>query len=242
MDALGVFLLPRRRTTPGSGAVSTAAVAAVTAARRRVSTSSAALRQPVPPAPTLTSLTQPPRRSTWDHQRIDHLARSSEVYEKQFGAHLQTQLGADYVVEPHANKFNRHDYVVYRRDSPDRKVWVELECGVTQTQWTTSLSDNRAKWVQGLNVLSRKIAEGQHFDLFIKHNKTGQSFFAATYEFIKTHASVHRQSRHSLGFTTDNVVYSLPWSYVDQPSHAEFCFDDFSRLQRLLDQLLQRTQ
>lgn len=178
-----------------------------------------------------------PQRRQWNRPRIDKWAQEAARYELEFGQQLQTWLGPDYVVQPHANKFQRHDFVVHRRERPDVRVKVELECGIKQAQWQNHLSDNRSRWVQGLNVLSRKVVEGQHFDVFIKHSKTHRSFFAATYEFIKTRARAHQQRRHSLDFVTDDVVWSIPWTYVDAPVEG-FCFDDPEQLKGLLNRFL----
>lgn len=178
-----------------------------------------------------------PQRHTWDKGQIDKLARSSEVYEKLFGANLQTWLGSEYEVQPHQNKFNRHDFFLFKKTNPSKKVWIELECGVTQDQWNQHIHDNRKRWVQGLNVVSRKIVEGQHFNVFIKHNKACNSFFAATYDFIKKNGKVVIQTQNSLKFKTDNTIYALPWALVDSP-HEEFVTDDPLKLKALVDQFL----
>jgi len=183
-----------------------------------------------------------PQRHTWDKAHIDQLARSSETYEVQFGSQLQRWLGPEYVVQPHSHKFRRHDFLISRTADPARKIGIELECGVTQEQWLQRLTDNRRRWVQGLNVVSRKIVEGQHFDIFIKHNKACNSFFAATYAFIKQHGRVLTQTRNSLSFQTDNTIYALPWSLVDQEQQGqhvpEFVSDDTARLKALVDRCL----
>lgn len=170
-----------------------------------------------------------PERKTWDKKSIDTLARSSEVYEKTFGSNLQEWLGDAFQVQPHENKFNRHDFYVTKKDNSQKKLWIELECGVTQDQWKMSVQDNRRRWVQGLNVVSRKIVEGKHFDLFIKHNTACNSFFATSYEFIKAQGKVQTQKANSLKFKTDNTIYSLPWSLVDQ-NHPNLIVDDKEKL------------
>ena len=177
------------------------------------------------------------QRYTWNKKQIDTLARSSEVYEKLFGANLKTWLGDEYEVKPHDNKFNRHDFYVSKKSNPSRVVWIELECGVTQDQWQSNINENRKRWVQGLNVVSRKIAEGKHFDVFIKHNKACNSFFAASYDFIKKNGKVIVQSKNSLKFKTDNTIYALPWTCVGQ-SLDDFVTDDPQQLKKLLDRYL----
>lgn len=180
-----------------------------------------------------------PERKTWDKKSIDSLARSSEVFEKTFGSNLQEWLGDTVQVQPHENKYNRHDFYVFKKENPQKKLWIELECGVTQDQWKTSILDNRRRWVQGLNVVSRKIVEGKHFDLFIKHNTACNSFFASSYEFIKTHGKVKTQTSNSLKFKTDNTIYSLPWSLVDQ-HHPDLIVDDNEKLCTMIQSLLSK--
>ena len=186
----------------------------------------------------IVSIPARPQRHTWDKGQIDKLARSSEVYEKLFGANLQTWLGSEYVVQPHQNKFNRHDFFLFKKSNPSKQVGIELECGVTQDQWTQHIHDNRKRWVQGLNVVSRKIVEGQHFDVFIKHNKSCNSFFAATYDFIKQNGKIVIQTQNSLKFKTDNTIYALPWALIEEESHADFVTDDPEKLKTLLDTFL----
>ena len=105
-----------------------------------------------------------------------------------------------------------------------------------QKQWIASIHENRTQWVQGLNVVSRKISEGQHFSIFVKHNMACNSFFAATYKFIKTHGIVKVQKKNAISFKTDNVVYSIPWSFVDNHNDSQdFCFDNFEALRILIE-------
>jgi hypothetical protein len=202
-------------------------------------------QNPIQPTPRPTStessvqVFQLPERKTWDKQSIDSLARSSEVFEKTFGSNLQEWLGDTVQVQPHENKYNRHDFYVFKKDNPQKRLWIELECGVTQDQWKSSIHDNRRRWVQGLNVVSRKIVEGKHFDLFIKHNTACNSFFASSYEFIKTHGKVQTQKTNSLKFKTDNTIYSLPWSLVDQ-HHPDLIVDDREKLCTMIQALLSK--
>lgn len=204
----------------------------------RLSTNKRPKIDPVP-IRSFSSVPNYPQRKTWDYNNIDRLARSAEIYEKKFGETLQTWLGSDFKVQPHENKFHRHDLIVSRVGYPTKHIKIELECGVTQTQWVSALHENRAKWVQGLNVISRKIVEGQHFTLFIKHNMACNSFFAATYDFIKKNGIVKKQAQNSLGFKTDNVIYSIPWTFVVDSSniHPEFCFDNASHLKDQIQRL-----
>jgi hypothetical protein len=117
-----------------------------------------------------------------------------------------------------------------------KTIRLELECGVMQGQWVSNINENRSKWVQGLNVVSRKISEGQHFSIFIKHNMACNSFFAATYDFIKSHSTVKIQKTNAIKFKTDNVVYSMPWSVIDNSFETkDFCYDDFEALKTLIE-------
>jgi hypothetical protein len=184
-----------------------------------------------------THLFKLPDRKKWDKKKIDTLARSSEVFEKTFGERLQEWIGDSFQVQPHENKFNRHDFYVFKKDNPQKKVWIELECGVTQDQWKQSVDDNRRRWVQGLNVVSRKIVEGKHFDVFIKHNTACNSFFASSYDFIKSQGKVQTQKSNSLKFKTDNTIYSLPWSLVDD-KHPGLVVDDKTKLSELIQTFL----
>ena len=134
-------------------------------------------------------------------------------------------------------------------ESPEfvtKSIRIELECGVMQKQWISCIHENRPQWVQGLNVVSRKIAEGQHFSIFIKHNMACNSFFAATYDFIKTHGIMKVQRKKAISFKTDNVVYSIPWSFVDEKDRyntsVEFCFDNFDDLQILIEAKLENVE
>ena len=120
------------------------------------------------------------------------------------------------------------------RQPAPKTIRIELECGVMQGQWISKISDNRMKWVQGLNVVSRKISEGQHFSIFIKHNMECNSFFAATYNFIKTHAHMKVQKTNAVKFKTDNVVFSIPWSFITE-KREDFCYDDFESLRILIE-------
>jgi hypothetical protein len=126
--------------------------------------------------------------------------------------------------------------VVKHVDHPGSTVYIELECGKDQKQWVSSIHDNRARWVYGLNVLSRKVSEGQHYHVFIKHNAEGNSFFACTYGFVKQYGKLHPLARHSLQFVTDSVVYAIPWQFVDQPNPVQnqFCTDNPLHLKALI--------
>lgn len=187
-----------------------------------------------------------PDRKTWDRSAIHHWAGESQPLEVQFGERLKEWFTPEegFEVKWHTNAFHRHDFVIGHRDYAGRTALIELECGKNQPQWIKSILDNRQRWPYGLNVLSRKVAEGQHYDIFIKHNVAGTSFFACTYDLAKT-GRVVTLPRHSLQFKTDDVVYSLPWSLVEQPSpvpHPQFCADDVPQLKAMVIRVLQAPQ
>jgi len=176
------------------------------------------------------------QRATWNHAAISKWARETETFELGFLDLLKEKLPETlgFHVRGHENKRNRHDVIVEHRDFPNQKVLLELECGTGQSQWLESLFDNRDKWVFGLNILSRKISEGKHYDIFVKHNMAGKSFFAARYGWILEHGLVVHLKKHSLHFKTDSTVYSIPWAAVSNDKPYDFCFDDFASLQKMM--------
>lgn len=183
------------------------------------------------------------RRKTWNHGAISQLANEAKPLEVQFGNELNkflTQLDANIRVRPHENKFHRHDLIIEHQDHSDKKVLIELECGKTQSQWCSSIEDNRKKWPMGLNVLSRKISEGQHYDIFIKHNVACNSFFAATYDMIKQYGKPARIYNHSLHFKTDSNVFAIPWTCVDEQLTIDgFCTDNWGILLNMIKTVFQ---
>lgn len=177
-------------------------------------------------------------RRIWNKRKISELAEDAKPLEIAFGNQLKQWLTGDqsdskFTVEPHVNKYNRHDLIIRHQDYPDNPLFIELECGKDQVQWKSSVQDNRQKWVLGLNVLSRKISEGKHFHVFIKHNVDCNSFFACTFEYAAQVGKVRYLRKHSLNFKTDNVVYSIPWSETEKPDLKEFCMDDKDKLKEL---------
>lgn len=181
-----------------------------------------------------------PQRQTWNRAAIHNLAVESQPSEIEFGERLKQWFCSSdgYTVKWHINQFHRHDFIISHASLPERKAYIELECGKDQTQWVSSIDDNRQRWKYGLNVLSRKIAEGQHYDVFIKYNRTGTSFFACTYDFARREGVVTTLRKHSLNFKTDSTVYAIPWSWVDDRDTVEFCADDPIRLRRMVDSVL----
>jgi hypothetical protein len=178
-----------------------------------------------------------PQRKRWNKRKISELAEAAQPLELHFGEKLKEWFPEveGFTVMPHANKFHRHDFQILHKDYPNQPVFIELESGKNQEQWQNNIMDNRRKWVYGLNVLSRKIMEGQHYHIFIKHNNAGNSFFACTYDFVQKHGQVRTLGRHSLGFETDSVIYAIPWSFAgpEQP-HPDFCVDDPLKLKDLV--------
>ena len=175
-------------------------------------------------------------RRIWNKRKISELANDAKPLEIAFGNQLKQWLSHDsnITIEPHTNKFNRHDLVVHHKDFPDSPLFIELECGKDQVQWKTRVQDNREKWVMGLNVLSRKISEGKHFHIFIKHNVACNSFFACTFEYAAQVGKVRYLRKHSLNFNTDSVVYSIPWQETETPNLEEFCMDDATKLREMM--------
>lgn len=185
-----------------------------------------------------------PNRGSWNHAAIHSLAVESEPLEVAFGEAMAKRLEG-FCVMPHMSRFNRHDFVVTLDlpNTPDvqltkPRVLVELECGKTQSQWISSIMDNKERWKYGLNVLSRKVTEGQHYDIFIKHNAACNSFFACTYDFVKREGCETKLWKHSLNFATDSVVYSIPWEWYDKQSD-QFCCDDWGKLGTMLRHVLE---
>ena len=178
-----------------------------------------------------------PQRKRWNKRKISELAEAAQPLELHFGKKLKEWFCPEegFTVKPHVNKFHRHDFQILHKDYPEKPVFIELESGKNQDQWQNNIMDNRRKWVYGLNVLSRKIMEGQHYHIFIKHNNAGNSFFACTYDFVQKHGQVRKLGRHSLGFETDSVIYAIPWSFAgpEQP-HPDFCVDDPVKLKNLV--------
>jgi len=185
----------------------------------------------------------PTNRTNWDRNAIHQLAVQSEHLEIKFGEKLQQwfTLAEGFTVQHHADKFNRHDYIITHKDYPDRKVLLELECGKNQPQWINNINDNRQRWRYGLNVLSRKVCDGQNYDVFIKHNETGSSFFACTFDFVREHGKKTVLHRTSVGFITDTTVYAIPWIFVDEKDTQDcFCVDDPSRLRDMVMNVLRK--
>lgn len=185
-----------------------------------------------------------PKRKTWDKISVHKCAVDTQHLEIMFGEKLKEwftpELG--WTVHWHENPYHRHDFYLQHEAFPEKRVLIELECGKDQVQWVSQIQDNRSRWPFGLNVLSRKIAEGKHYDVFIKYNLTGTSFFAATYDFILAQGRPVQLKKHSLKFKTDATVYSLPWSLVEQPeAHRDFCVDAPTALIELVTRQLHKT-
>lgn len=193
----------------------------------------------------MTSTSYRPDRTRWHRSSIGAWVQQSQPFEVKFVDQLAkwlTQHQSDLCIIPHRESKHRHDAIVTSARFPGTELLVELECGMNQPQWQQNLLQNRTRWKYGLNVLSRKVSEGKHYDIFIKHNRTGESFFACSYDFIQHQGQLVQLRGHSLGFKTDDHVFAIDWKWVESPNHGneqiEFCYDSSARLVALMEQLL----
>jgi hypothetical protein len=216
----------------------------MTVSRKRKTTSSSvsiSSSTPSPPKLTVTPSVAAfkPDRKTWDYAARAQHAKVCAPMEDHFRELLKTKLTPlGFTVKAHEHALMRHDVVVSHDSSPGKTVLLELECGKDQAQWKDTIFDNEAKWKYGLNVLSRKVAEGKHFDLFIKYNVSGSSFFACSYEFIADKGIPQKLYRTSLAFNTDKTVFSIPWKVARECNDADeqFCMDNWEKLTLLIEE------
>jgi len=161
----------------------------------------------------------------WNKDK-DDLARKASPYELKILKKLK-ELLPEFTFRMHNNKKFTHDAVVSKNGVD--LLYIEFETALTITDWKGKLPSEE-RFPRGLSIPARKVRSKQ-FDIYLKTNKDIDSFFCATFDYIKQFAKLQRNIKNSVN--TDNVFFSIPWKYARKNTDG-FVRDNFSLLAEMI--------
>ena len=134
-------------------------------------------------------------------QDEDDLARS---YENAM-VPLLKRVAPELNYREHGRKNDNHDIIVIRDGIHVGRI--EVEVGTHQIDWKGHIPSERW-WTRGLSIPMRKLRKlGSNWDLYIKINLYGDSFFSVTPRYIDEYGTIDRRVQNVVD--TDNDFVSI---------------------------------